>query len=160
MLWEDMTPEERKISICEDVLLQLKAEKLNVACGSYLHEIECDQWPLEGSITPQDCDVITESCEVCARGALMLSKIRKYNSVDWDKLSLYDYGLAADQEDTTEILKGAFTEQELLDIEAAFECSQYSDIKYVLFGERYYLDADRLEAIMKNIIKNGYFKVD
>ena len=35
------------------------------------------------NVTPQHCDIIAKSCNMCARGALLLSKIDKFNNVEW-----------------------------------------------------------------------------
>jgi len=88
--WEEMTRRERAVALAQDVLAQIANKKFELRagrgyvepCDEYL--VPNDQW--DQAITPDDvCDLQT-NCTVCARGALLLSKIDKYNNIKWEDL--------------------------------------------------------------------------
>lgn len=175
--YEEMTRAERKVVLCQDVLARIKQERLLISPGSYIKNFyripELFSKPEKdfvGPVTPDDCLVVEKHCSVCARGALLLSRIRLFNSVNWDDLKVgRTIGITQDQ--TSDILSEAFYSEELLAIEAAFEAEEYEendgfigeDEEYswdcIGFGLQYPSSDDRLVAIMENIIENnGEFK--
>ena len=171
--WEEMSRAERKVVLCKDVLARIELEKLTVAQGSYMGNVynlpavaSKPEAEFSGSVTPDDCLLMEKHCAVCARGALLLSRIRLFNSVEWDDLKVND-NLRINQYQTSKVLSEAFYPEELLAIEAAFEAEEGEendgfigeDEEYswdcIEFGlEEEYPD-DRLVAIMHNIIENN-----
>lgn len=94
-----------------------------------------------------------EPCKVCARGALWLSSIRKFNHC-----TVNEFDNAS--EESSERLFGVVN---LRRMEAAFELwentAQLDTRKERAFGLKYDNAHDRLVAILKNVIKNkGQFK--
>ena len=169
--WEEMSRAERKVVLCEDVLARIEAERLIVARGSYMGNIYnlpeiVGKAEFEGTVTPDDCLLMEKHCGVCARGALLLSRIRLFNSVDWEDLKIND-SLGINQDQTSDILSEAFDTEELLAIEAAFEAEEGEendgfigeDEEYswdcIEFGLEHEYPDDRLIAIMQNIIHNN-----
>ena len=168
--WEEMSRTERKVILCKDVLARIKQERLTVNWGFYINGIYrlpeiLGREKFEGAVTPDDCLSIEKNCAVCARGALLLSRIRLFNSVDWGGLR-YAGNLGVVQEQTTDILSEAFYYEELLAIEAAFEArndeandayigedEEYSQA-CIGFGLEYEHPDARVVAIMENIIEN------
>jgi hypothetical protein len=99
----------------------------------------------------------TTPCRVCAKGALFLSTVRRYN-----KASVKD--VMCDNMETAEKM---FGKHQFNLIEAAFEQWDFTipdtheeehgrPVPYEVqaFGNKYEDDTDRLVAILKNIIKN------
>lgn len=170
--WKEMSRAERKVVLCQDVLARLKQEKLSANEGAYidnLNEIAKLYGPsdLKGPVTKKDCLAIEKHCDVCARGALLLSKIRLFNSVNWEDIKSKHEVPVISQKDTTKILSEAFYREELLAIEAAFE-AQYDSCNEdfigqneehswacVDFGLQYEYPDNRLYAIMENIVDNN-----
>lgn len=159
-----MTRNERKVALAQDVLAKLDADLIVAEKGAYL---EGDLQVGKGVITPEDCQTIYGSCEMCAKGALLVSRIDKYNTVEWDDLVNVedDYFSLAD-ESTFHGLKEAFTQEELDLIEIAFEgwsprperSDEYDQdlvyrSKYML--SRDYPPQDRLREICNNIVSNN-----
>lgn len=145
MKWEEMTRAQRRVAVAKDVIKAVKAKKFNVlAFNAY---IEGDM-PIEAGRERQWAKTSLKQarCTVCARGGMMLCKVAKYNNFEIPSESS---GLYAGGAETTLALSDCFTEKQLLDIEHAFE-NCWCDIED---------DADRLTAIMQNIIDhNGTFK--
>lgn len=95
-------------------------------------------------------------CKVCARGMLVVAKALRLDNLPLSDLS---------QGDTTKQLDGIATDEQLSLIECAFEKTgqfdSYSEdaSRAVDFGLEYDLCADRLRAIMNNIVNNkGTFR--
>lgn len=109
-------------------------------------------------------------CNVCALGACFISLVgidNKFSS-DWDDLSGAPAGSTIQDR-----LSEYFDKEQIVLIENAFEqgtgyftesndqlvCGEVDTADAVAFGEKFYDDAKRLAAIMKNIVKNnGTFK--
>lgn len=163
-----MSRKERKIAIAKDVIANIHLGKLNVRMNNgyvggidgdieYDKEILCQYLPSE-----QVAELLKPACQVCARGAMMMCKVAKFNSFDLNKYCLED------EESTVEALKDAFSEEELGQIEGAFELwgsdsfmpshkrlSNESLDNWASIQD----DKDRLLAIMQNVIDhNGVFK--
>jgi hypothetical protein len=161
---------QKRIAVCKDVIANIQAAQINVIKGrGYITGLDVK---LEDSEAIQYMlPLIKKKCEVCARGAMMISKIDKFNSCYF--LNLNDI----DQCDTTDQLD--FFDEEQLDlIETAFELTNMGAYEYsgdyytpyhtqkraknqlaVQFGQDFKNPSDRLMAIMQNIIDhNGEFK--
>lgn len=156
---KNKTKAEKRVAIAKDVIKQIRAGKLRAkAANGYI----CPTTPaasvclvaFSGSdlpLTKGDVDALQGSCEVCALGSMVLSRIRKFNSVVGDQLTpdgdVYEenaYGCLGD----------IFTSNQLEAIEAVFEGYDYTE-----WREEHYNDNDLLLAIMQNIVdNNGKFK--
>lgn len=159
--FEEMTREERKVAVCKDVLSRL--DVMQVTSGSYVdsdNEYDCEH---DAVVTPSECDMLFEACEVCARGALLLGRVAVFNKLTWGEIGLVgDHTITASDSDTTNGLDGIFTYYELCELETAFELGMNL---YVLGGDAYdaarnfghlYPDPkDRLRAILENVIQNN-----
>lgn len=174
---------EARREILLDVRARLANELLNVKSGYYVFGIipkEICDIELQPNI-----DVLEKNCSVCAKGALFLSTVRKFN----------DYLLPLDDIETDEMIKHKdylyvdtinkplfryFYRRELALIECAFEGSliddnefddesdEYDsyedipDVKDALAFFRYYenqTDSEILYEIVTNMLENNtYFK--
>jgi hypothetical protein len=163
----ELTPEirSRRVAVARDVLAQVAASKLKVAVGSYL-AVDCSLALQEATEDlPDDADlqgvvdVVQAHCQVCARGALLLSKARLYNAVPLESI----WGM--DQGDNADLLADTFDEETLDVLENAFEghtinaCTGSPSFLAVDFAKK--IDPDRfggaekrLVAAMNNIIEN------
>lgn len=160
-----MTRKEKRLEVVKDVLKQLKYLKVSTA-GTYL-------W------APSDCNINQEDnlkdkmselkkCEVCAKGALFIGHVDKFN-----KLSLKDLGTDIEdlnyEETLVQPLLSYFSQEQLDMIECAFELDCYvNDLekrkenvvdKCIRFGERFSNPKLRLRRILENILENdGLFQ--
>lgn len=168
--WEEMTRSERKVAVAKDVKAHILAKSLKILQGAYLTYWK-DLERLPDSQSQAQCLLSAKKnkCEACARGAMMLAKVAKWNN--WN--GNFDIGVSS--YDTTEALKDAFSQEELNLIEACFERSPgfvkdtYDfPINNGAFVKEYGVSAeswgpnkpdDRLLCIMQNIIDHdGEFK--
>jgi hypothetical protein len=158
-----LSKDKKRIAIAEDVLLQLKLKKYNVESGIYcdLHNINTDKIAESSSNLQLLIKEKGNNCNVCAMGALFMSKVNK-----GDKCTIKQYeNIESDK--IVNNLKGIFSEKELRSIEFAFEGDDIISIfndnvveeKHINFYNKYGDTTSRLKAIMNNIIKNkSYFK--
>jgi len=166
--WEEMSPKERRIALAKDVIKHL--DSLEVLSGNGYLTLEDDEDFFnsknpDDQITREDCDQIRKNCAMCARGALFISRVDLFNSINWSSLDS-DQGKFSDilrKEQTTACLDESFSEEQLGLIEAAFEQNDFyaseSSRKLASAAENFSYDEpkDRLRQIMENIIKNGEF---
>jgi len=162
------TKAERRVEILKDVLLQLKTERFLAQKGSYVNlsytlETLRDD---DGNKDAKTCLLQDKgNCKVCAKGAIFLSLVRKENKVKMFELEDDDV-----REKRTNAL---FGEANMNLMEAAFErwpyeiggsymennwinsdeCKYHEEIED--FYDKYTISHHRLEAIVKNAIKNG-----
>lgn len=142
------TRAEKAVTLAKDVLAQLKSKKLIATRGVYLDD---EIWTMMSEREGEQLQPLLEpleECQVCALGSLFVAKVARYNKFECQgDASSYDLRAA---------LKGYFGEQQLFDIETAFECSATGncDMRAVTFGRRYDDDEERLAAIMRNIVRN------
>jgi DNA polymerase III delta prime subunit len=162
--YDKMTRAERRVAIAKDVIKHIKAERLRVqsSYGYVVHDIGWNELTevieTEGKAT-KVAEKLKNECTVCARGAMMLCKVAKYNHYEFEK------GWGISSESTTHALKDAFSEEQLNLIENAFELNGYignlSEKAEWLYEWLYEFSnaEDRLLAIMQNIVDpNGSFK--
>lgn len=154
------------VLVAQDVLKQLhrKSVPLKVNKGCYFRILaDYRNYALPQGELQNYVDVVQERCEVCARGAMVLSKARLLNDV------LVDRVIRMDQDATANLLKDVWDEKQLDLMEAAFEvCSNYYEehskgLAYgaVCFGAKFPDARKRLAAIMKNVVENaGVFVVE
>lgn len=160
-----------RIAVAKDVLEVMAMDALIVAEGNaYIHRqgfddtfsddptydalkmlVFWEQYP-DSRVIAQ-C-LINERCEVCALGALMLSKVRIFNEYNFRNRIIRE-GYAG-QSSVTSALNDVFTKAQLTLIENTFEKNNvfghFEDAEN--FGKRFPLPTDRLRAIMENIIQN------
>lgn len=146
-----MTRNQRKVAIAQDVIKQLHVLKIKRNNGYVVPDEDFNlESLLEFGVTPQQiAQKAKQTCTLCARGAMMLCKVDKFNNFGFEDLGCF--GDISD-DTTTEALEDAFTDEELSEIEHCFESAwtSWSEIKD---------DKDRLQAIMTNIIDHkGVFK--
>lgn len=156
--YAQMTRNQRKVAIAQDVIKQLHVLRIKRNTG-YVVPMDqngdrTDAWDIKAlldfGVTPQQiAHKAKETCTLCARGAMMLCKVDKFNNFGFEDLNYLD---DISDDTTTEALEDAFDEEELGEIENAFESSwtHWAEIKD---------DKDRLQAIMQCIIDHkGVFK--
>lgn len=160
--------EDPRVAIARDVIAQVQADKIRACQGVYV-DIEFDD------VIPETASDLGEilglpmiTCDVCAKGALFLSKARLMDGVPLEGL--------ADAGDSSLWITGAFTTTALADvfdktnlnlIEAAFErradmahgSGAHEAVRAADFGRQHLDSEPRLLAIMSNIIANaGVFR--
>lgn len=166
--WDAMTEAERRVEIAKDVKESIQAgEYGKIATNHYVYG--CFESSGKMCPTRQDIQAIKQSCSMCARGALLISRVAKFNKLSFHDLSARNGKAWTDEEETTEGLKGAFTERQLKSIEQAFEGwdsdgtrlegVRDEDDPHVVFHNSHPNAEDRLLAIVQNIIDHdGDFK--
>jgi hypothetical protein len=160
LAYEKATAAQRRVMIAEDALAQLKMGRFMATPGTYVSarglaresKIE-DEVQLN---TLLHNSALKSSCNVCARGALLLSAVRHRNDCTID-----NYGETSEEsfvkefEDQQEVIEAAFEDYEL-DSEDGGE-NKWCE-KFLSKKERDNATT-RLELILKNIIRNkGTFK--
>jgi hypothetical protein len=156
--YDDMTQAERRVAIAKEVIANIHASRLNVRSRYGYVVPNSDLLPnglesVAGGTDKAIAEKYKQTCTVCARGAMMLCKVAKFNNYAWNI-----YG-CVDSWDTFEALADAFTEDELWDIEQAFEQVEknYDHTPWMDIDD----DTDRLLAIMQNIVDHkGTFQPD
>lgn len=159
MDYSEMTPEQKRMAIAKDVITHVRTERLRPQCGAYL--LWNDDFRVD-VIDKGNAAEVMQHCTVCAKGAMVLTRIDRFNS-----LTLPASGRIFNA-DCVESLDDIFDEWQLELIEAAFECAAQRDLEYeellevaaemqaaVAFGELHETPTDRLVAIMQNIIDNN-----
>jgi len=190
MTFKQMTRQERKVAIAKDVIANLDVMDFRKGNGYVVSDddIDFERIMRFGVTNQQIANEAKKQCQVCARGAMMLCKIGKFNEFDFSELEGFS---DIDDETTTDALEEAFDQDELEMIESCFEGSSYYNGDLDLYfkddegyqytwggidlngrksGIRRFTDArnnwseieddkDRLRAIMQNIIDHkGDFK--
>jgi hypothetical protein len=99
--WEEMTRSERKVAVAKDVRAHILAKSFKVTPGSYLN-IYKDLDELPDSQSQAQCLLSSKKnkCEACARGAMMLVKVAKWNH--WD--GNFDFGVDAENNDDADVV--------------------------------------------------------
>lgn len=143
------TKAQQRVAIAKDVLLQINLKKYTPSTGTYVATNDGN----DGHTMNQGAlrDKHAPACTVCAKGALCLSAIRKFNSYGGTA------GKLGDDEGVMKVLKRFFGHRQTELIEAAFEewgdegqaAQNYRDKNNLFY------DSKAIVAIMKNIIKNG-----
>lgn len=142
-----MTKAERRVAIAKDVIAQLKTKRFKATRGTVLGGIS--DKIIEGDyLTAQLCDVLPKfkKCHVCARGAIFISAVERFNNYTGEDFD-------ADWVDGASLRY--FTKSQLDMIECAFEgWGQFFGDAKIRGGAE-----DRMCSIMKNIIANeGTFR--
>ena len=176
--FEKLSKKEKRVSICKDVIAQVKAKRLLLNVGSIFKKDESYLNYIRLKDSNDSCKNILNdlTCTVCAKGAIMLGYIDKHNNFSINRLESADYRLNHDRypKDLIEI----FGRKLLDDIEMSFEgtffqwhIDNYSydtlslrdlnttpalseKAKMITAFTKYENDNERIIAIMKNIIDN------
>lgn len=164
--WEELTRAERRVEICKDVIKWINAGACKPSGMSGYISGYIGRGYKQSEPIPQNlAEIIFKNCDYCARGAMLISRVSRFNKLSFENLGFCYDGLYAKREDTTEGLHGAFTRKQLDQIEAAYERCGYTDDngrfteKYRKFGEKFENATERLLAIMQNIVDHeGEFK--
>lgn len=153
--YDKMTRAERRVAIAKDVIKHIKAQQLKVktSYGYVKHPQGMAALEHIAKSAYNDKDLankLKQECGVCARGAMMLCKVAKFNNYNFD---IQNYGYLGGW-DTFEALRDAFSMDQLDAIERAFEGTDLESV-FVHIQD----PSDRLLAIMQNIVDhNGTFK--
>lgn len=154
-----LTAPQKRVAIAKDVLLSIKTGIVIPTCGNYFSLTK----KLDGKTLQEGlCDVNSPiSCKVCGMGAVFVSKVKLGNTFEMD-------GSYVSDDEMTENLEGIFSTKQLRLIEHAFEgfhagFANITDTEETKcenkFRYKYSEPSERMQAIMKNIIKNnGTFK--
>jgi hypothetical protein len=173
-----MTPVEARIAIAKDAIAQIRRNKYIIRNSIYCKVNpklvdDRDQLFDRDDVGKELQSVLRtrfENCEVCAKGGLFISAIRKFddfriqNSIldTWqDKNYSDDRGPLNDGGLVTSHLRKFFGKEQLELIEYAFEQGYNGNprntklaYKAMIFGKGFTLDEERMLAILKNIIAN------
>ncbi len=140
---------QKGLELATDVLKQLRF--YNVSCGEYIGDTNelTALMKTHGQESAQKHIETLKHCPVCAKGALCLAYIEKYNNVILDDVQdIANYGLE-------EFLQEFFGEDELDLIESAFEGWAHYRTGLRLGDFRDIEPKERLRLIMENIVENG-----
>lgn len=154
---------DQRVAIAKDVLAWLKLGKLKAKKGTYLETNTNDV-----SLIAAD----GETCTACALGAIFACAAAKANAVSFtkiDRFNLCEY-VPCSSWDMHDLLAPYFTRDELKNIENAFEgkdrdgwlvhaeCDfepgNFSEAA-VVFNKGIRSHRERMERIMRNIVRNG-----
>lgn len=157
--WDKMTEEQRRKAIAQDVIKQINLGRMNIISNTYYLDGDLPKNCIEKSkstrISKSMARDIQKTCNMCARGALAIAKIAKFDAETIKSLGLYDIDyISLNAQDTSKILKEAFSIEELHTIERVFEGTE---CEFHKFHDDHIDDGDRLIAICQNIIDNGSF---
>ena len=123
-----------RIEICKDVIDRIENHDLYVvSSAAYLASKSSDDWNLvheilsDGVASELDAqgivDAIEPFCQVCARGAMMLSKARLFDDMPLTAIATLSGQIGASRDDTGVALEDHFDAEDLAQIEVAFEVS-------------------------------------
>ena len=168
-----LSPTKRRIAIAEDVIAGLRARRLEATPGTYVSGnvmIQPDGKDQNFGDGIKSCELQEvlatqmKSCEVCAKGAMFIAAVEKFDKVKLVDIHVGDnpLGRFSDDDSICDHLENYFSRAQLDLIEAAFE-GDTMDIEVeteecqiaMAYQYRYPDHADRMTAIMKNIVMNN-----
>lgn len=142
----ELTEEGQRLEIAWDILNLVKLGVIKASFGEYWDKETEEKYHKTNMSAKELCISLNKikSCEVCGRGALMLSRIRIGNKLSSSEFSID--GINRNKESCVE----AFSVEKLYDIEDEYENSY--------FGHPYESNSnEKLANIMCNILVNGNF---
>lgn len=158
--FQNLSDAKKRVAIAKDALEQVLAKNYKVKTGQYVTFLGSGS-PIEKSEeldVPPACNLQDVKCQVCARGALFVSALRKDASIEPETLPSEDY---LDNDAITETENNYFSREQIDLIESAFETNTFCDeapeelvMAAVLYGKSLGNKDERLVAILKNIIRN------
>lgn len=140
---------ETRILIAKDVLKALKSRHLRATPMTYLSSDALGTWNNPDIFGKQVCELLKQKpCYVCVIGALFVGQVERFNKLKYNG-PLYS-------DDIREELTKAFSMKQLEMIEACFEGWYDDNLKFdgTPFSNKYPDATKRMEAIMRNIIRN------
>lgn len=160
------TIEQRRLAVLKDAVAQLKADRYLASIGHVFRLFDLTK--LSGNASCEARPILRKNvqCEVCARGALLVSRIRLENEFKVGDLRSV-YGAYNQDGKTDSYLSYLFDREQLALMENAYEInSVYPGINHKVlpfeaaseslsFGFRYRDRKERLLAIFQNAIRNG-----
>lgn len=169
---------ERRVLIAKDVIKALKAKRMEARKGHYtvMEPYVNFKNTLDLGLEEENDAraAFAKQCTVCAKGSLLIAAIDRFNKVslgdlgDWHSISI-----DSPEDEPYKWISKLFPRKDLAAIEIAFEgtiyCGEDSEwledhhndlvTKALNFYHAHSSAESRLEAIMKNIVKNkGRFK--
>lgn len=145
------TAKQRKmaVAVAQDVLKTMRHLQVLSSNGYLRSPLEAGGFPIQDAKP-----AVLKKCEVCARGAMFISRCKLFN--------VYEFPSEGDASDmVVNSTAKDFGETNSNMIEAAFEQynSEYGEVEdgvraAVVFGELYDDPRKRLRAIMKNVIEH------
>lgn len=158
--FQNLSDAKKRVAIAKDALDQVLAKNYKVKTGQYVTFLGTGS-PVEKSEeldVPVACNLQDVKCQVCARGALFVSALRKDASIEPETLPSSDF---LGNDEITETENNYFSREQLDLIESAFETDAFCDeapeelaMAAVLYGMSLGNKDERLVAILKNIIRN------
>jgi len=161
-----MTKEAKlRVAIAKDVLKWITPKNVNSGTGYVCSNKEGTSSLLGDKDSKKVAVKLQKKCSVCAKGALLLSVVAKYNEFDFAATNMDDNYIAIDHAALKDRLTEFFDPGQLDLIEVAFESTEppnerdkeyytVSNFKAQQFGGKYSKDITRLRKIMQNIIDN------
>ena len=116
-LFKKMTPAQRRVAIAKDALKQVSRGKWEAESRVY---VTFDN--LSKPEVLNTCDLTEQDCRVCARGALFLAAVHKFNDFDFSKID-NDYIGEIHSSDFGNVETRLWSEEQLEEIEFIFELS-------------------------------------
>lgn len=155
-----MTMPQKAVAVAKDVIAQLKNKRYQATTSVYITNV----------VTPEVCNSPSAavlgskdiSCNVCARGSMIVSAARLFNQCSLKShrddvpgpVNRWNSGLDREHCTFRQIEQSIFTREQVAMIEAAFECWYADYPECGKFGGKYNNPTDRMIAIMENIVKN------
>jgi hypothetical protein len=128
---ENLTPAQRRVLIAKDVIAQLNSKKIVAKSNYYVQIYENRDGLLTDLFTSESqlCDVFKEksvTCQVCARGAMFVAAVTRFNDLKIGPKADYILGqLDVPQSFVASYEENFFEPQQLGLIESVFETTQH-----------------------------------
>lgn len=158
--YEKKTPAQKRVQIAKDVLLALNSRAIKATHMSYFYDNSGTTQKVRWSSPNKSLkDLLPElpACNVCAKGAIFVCAVARQNNVTVDESQSVFSGSRIDGDwvngdKTLSVALGdVFEADQLKIIEDAFEDMTGA---YSHFYNKYGTPRQRMEALMRNIIRN------
>lgn len=155
-----LSPSEKRVQIARDVLAQLRSKRLIATSGTWLTGDSGDSLyesaDIEKNVELQTVLKNREQCEGCALGGMFMCAVERHNKLKIGDLESPTSGEAG-EDDAIKYLRKFFSEEQLNEIEAAFEQgggARSGSATAVNFAGDIDDEEERMRLIMENIIVN------